>query len=127
MPVAGHRCVHAAGNCLIAFQDSRGKPGVHGHALLLAVELEYVETRVAVDDIDQSAFVDVDIVGLRRDFACRRFRDEVADFLRRRRIGDIDDAQASSEPRAIEQGVTALPVFLALVGAEASRRSTTPG
>ena len=60
--------------------------------LARAVELEYVEPGSAVDEINHAARVDVHIVGLRTRLTMQGLGNEVADFLRRRRIGDIHDA-----------------------------------
>ena len=59
-----------------------------------SLELQNVEPRVAVREVDQPALVHVDVVRLRRGLAGGGLGDEPADFLRRRRVGDVDDAQA---------------------------------
>src|SRR5882672_11903687 len=102
---------------------SRGKQENFSQISLL--ELEDVEARVAVDDVDQPAAVDVDVVGLRAGLAGGGLGDEVADFLRRRRIGDVDDAQAAGEPRAVDERT--LHVLLELVRAEAPWGRAAPG
>jgi hypothetical protein len=55
----------------------------------------------------------------------RGLGDEEADFLRSKRIGDVDDPQASGEPGAVHQ--RAFHVFLELVRAEASGGGAAPG
>src|SRR5262245_26417517 len=50
-------------------------------------ELEDIEAGVAIADVHEPALVHVHVVGLRRCLAGRRLGNEVADFLRRRRIG----------------------------------------
>src|SRR5665213_1774354 len=55
-----------------------------------AVELQHVETDVAVDDINQPAVVEHDVVALRRGTAADRIGNEIANFAWRHRIGDVD-------------------------------------
>jgi hypothetical protein len=46
------------------------------------LELKNVEADMAVDQIDQTAFVQRDVIALRRGRAARRFWNEKADFPR---------------------------------------------
>src|SRR5438270_123101 len=92
---------------------------------LAGIELQNVEAGIAIDDVHEPAFIDVDIVGLRRRLARRRLRNEPADFAWRRRIGDVDDPQASREPGAVHE--RAFHVLLELMSAKARRRGAAPG
>src|SRR6185503_21355185 len=92
----------------------------------IGLEFEYVESVVAVAEVDQPALVDVDVVALRTGRAGRRLRQVVADFPRRRRIGDVHDAQPPREPRAVDERVAALHVLLELVRAEPPGRGPAP-
>ena len=77
---------------------------------------EYVEAAVAVDEVDEAAGIHFHVVGLGGRLAAARLRDGPADFLRRERVADVDDAQPAGEPRAVdERGVDML---LELVRAE---------
>src|SRR5882762_742063 len=80
-----------------------GEGSTPRNALLAAVELQHIEPDQPVDDIDQPTLVEHDVVALRRGLAAARLRNEVADFARRRGIGDIDDAQATAEPHRMHQ------------------------
>src|SRR5262249_28321650 len=66
--------------------------------------LQNIESDVAVDHVDQPAFVERDVVALRRGPARRGLWDEMADLARAFRIGDVDDAQAAAEPDRIDDG-----------------------
>src|SRR5215831_11177141 len=68
------------------------------------VVLQDIESDVAVDHVDQTAFVERDVVALGRGPARRGLRDEMADLARAFRIGDVDDAQAAAEPDGIDDG-----------------------
>src|SRR5687767_8689697 len=93
----------------------------------ISLEFEYVESVVAVREIDQAALVHVDVVALRAGLARGGLGDEVADFLGRAGFLDVDDAEPPGEPRAVHQRVAALHVLLELVRAEAPRRGAAPG
>src|SRR5262245_62650288 len=89
-----------------------------------AGELQDVESLVPVDDVDEAASIDVDVIRLRRGLARRGLGDEVAGLARGERVGDVDDPQAAREPRAVDERVR--HVLLELVRAEASRRGAAP-
>src|SRR5438876_7108440 len=96
----------SAGNCSGSFTESNGIAGTDcARAPLLPAmsnavkrlfmstpEFEDVEAGIAIHDIDEPAAVDVHVVGLRRGLAGGGLGDVPADFLRRRRIRDVDDA-----------------------------------
>src|SRR6266702_4995915 len=87
--------------------------------------LQNIETDVAVDHVDQTTFVERDVVALRRGPARRGRRDEMADLARAQRIGDVDDAQAAAEPDGIDDG--ARHALAELVGAEAGAARAAEG
>src|SRR5690348_5158665 len=68
-------------------------------------QLDHVEAARLVDDIEQAARVLRDVVGLRRVMAFAGLGNEIAAFLRMRRVGDVDDAQAAAEPGDVEQAI----------------------
>src|SRR5262245_23960588 len=80
-------------------------------------KLQDVEPDVAVDQIDQAARVERDVVALRRGPTGRRLRNEMADLARAPRIGDVDDAQPAAEPDGVDDG--ARHALAELVRAEA--------
>src|SRR5262245_37622803 len=84
-----------------------------------------VESDVAVDHVDQTIFVERDVVALRRGPARRGLRDEMADLARTFRIGDVDDAQAAAEPDGIDDG--ARHALAELVRAEAGAARAAEG
>src|SRR5215510_9214264 len=84
-----------------------------------------IESDVAVDHVDQPAFVERDVVALRRGPAGRGLRDEMADLARAFRIGDVDDAQAAAEPDGIDDG--ARHALAELVRAEAGAAGAAEG
>src|SRR5690606_22479066 len=92
----------------------------------LAVELQHIKPTVTIDQVNQAAIINIGVIGLRAGFAAAGFRDVPAHFLRRRGIGDVDDAQAAREPRAVQQRIAAFPVFLELVRAETARGGAAP-
>src|SRR5258708_233822 len=70
---------------------------------LACVELQNVEAGVAVDEVDEPTLIHIHVVGLRRGLASGGLGDVPAHFLRRERIGDVDDAQAAREPGAVDE------------------------
>src|SRR5215468_5498774 len=66
------------------------------------VVLQDIESDVAVDHVDQAAFVQRDVVALWRGPARRGLRNEMTDLARAFRVGDVDDAQAAAEPDGID-------------------------
>jgi hypothetical protein len=56
-----------------------------------------------VHDVYQPALIKRDVIALRRRPAGRRLRDEIADFARGLRIGNVDDAQPAAEPDRVDE------------------------
>src|SRR5690242_1722991 len=75
-----------------------------------------------IDDVNEAALVEDDVVALRRRTAASGLRYEKSDFPGRRRICDIDYAQARAEPyRKYDRACHA---FVKLVGAKSCPRGT---
>src|SRR5271170_864506 len=59
---------------------------VRAEYALAALELQDVEADIAVDQVDQAARIEIDVVALRARLAADRLGDEMADLARRQRI-----------------------------------------
>src|ERR1700730_6316914 len=56
-----------------------------------------------VHDVYQPALIKRDVIALRRRPVGHRLRDEIADFARGLRIGNVDDAQPAAEPDGVDE------------------------
>src|SRR5262245_53113606 len=90
----------------------------------LQLDLHNIEADVAVDEMDEPAVVDGDIVALRRPASGPRLWHVPADLARRERVGHVDDAKPTAEPG--REHDRAAHVLAKLVRAKAGLRRAGP-